>query len=261
MSGRMNRYGQWGGGAGENISYGEREAREIIIQLLIDDGVANRGHRNNNLNKSFGCVGVSIGTHSRYETMCVLDFANQYTSTNNPLEQQEEKALAAARFQARSDPDAKNWDIVRLDTAKEAAFLTGIERDVMLEFNKVRSDPQKYARLYLNPSSAGYTALIAGSPLPLLTLERGLYLATKDENGSLGDIVRRYGSWRRGGISSASIFGGFESGRSIVAYFLDSYSGNVLEAGNNHVGFSVRIHEQYGLRCDFIFAGSYVSNP
>ncbi|MDR3303959.1 MAG: CAP domain-containing protein [Treponema sp.] len=261
MSGRMNRYGQWGGSAGENISYGEGSGRDIIIQLLIDDGVANRGHRTNNLNKNFGCIGVSIGSHSRYETMCVLDFSNQYASTNNMAEQEEEQKRASNIVQSRSDADARNWDVSRLDMAKDMSFLTGIEKDVMLEFNKVRSDPQKYARLYLAPSSAGYTAIMAGSPLPLLTFERGLYLASKDENGGLGEKVRRYGSLRGGGVLSASIFGGFENGRAVVVYFLNSYSDYVLDAGSNYVGFSVRANAQYGLRCDFIFVGGYVSNP
>ena len=51
----------------------------------------------------------------------------------------------------RSDPDAANWDIESLDTAADADDLTGIEKDVILEMNKVRTDPKKYARLYIQP--------------------------------------------------------------------------------------------------------------
>jgi uncharacterized protein YkwD len=76
---RINRYGEWNRGAGENISYGYNVGRDIVVQLLIDDGVPNRGHRNNILNKSFEYVGVAIGSHSIFTYLCVIDYANEYT--------------------------------------------------------------------------------------------------------------------------------------------------------------------------------------
>jgi hypothetical protein len=261
ISGRMNRYGQWGGTMGENISYGASDGREIVIQLLIDDNVPNRGHRTNNMDKSFGCMGVSIGSHTRYETMCVIDFAGQYISTNNTAEQQEEEKRVTARFEVRNDPDAKNWDIGKLDTAKDMSWLTGIEKDLMLELNKFRSDPQKYARLYLNPNHAAYRALLLASPVALLSLERGLCLASTDNNGGLGDRIKRYGVWRSGSVSSSAISGPYQNGREIVMDLLVSYSERVLDSGNKHIGFSVRFHNEYGLRCNFIFAATYTSNP
>jgi uncharacterized protein YkwD len=80
MGQRINRYGEWNRGAGENISYGHNTGRDIVIQLLIDDGVSNRGHRNNILNKNFMYVGGSIGSHSSFTYLCVIDYANDYTS-------------------------------------------------------------------------------------------------------------------------------------------------------------------------------------
>jgi len=79
MSGRINRYGTWGRGASENISYGYNTAREIVLQLLIDDGVESRGHRRNIMDKYSRYVGVATGTHSKYRYMCVQDFAVEYT--------------------------------------------------------------------------------------------------------------------------------------------------------------------------------------
>ena len=62
------------GYTGENISYGDDNARNIVIQLLVDDGVPSRGHRKNILNFKFDEVGVSVGKHSGYGSMCVIDF-------------------------------------------------------------------------------------------------------------------------------------------------------------------------------------------
>ena len=61
-------------GCGENISYGFNEARLIVIQLLVDDGVPSRGHRENILRPEYKKIGVAAGGHKKYNYMCVLDF-------------------------------------------------------------------------------------------------------------------------------------------------------------------------------------------
>ena len=76
---RLDRYGKWSNTAGENISYGRREARRIVINQIIDDGVRGRGHRINLLNSEFKRVGVGCGEHAHYRYMCVIDLAAGYT--------------------------------------------------------------------------------------------------------------------------------------------------------------------------------------
>jgi uncharacterized protein YkwD len=79
---RMKRYGVFSGSwtLGENIAYGETTGRNIVCQLLIDDGVPNRGHRTNIMNKSFTQTGVGYGTHTQYRTSCTITYANGYSS-------------------------------------------------------------------------------------------------------------------------------------------------------------------------------------
>jgi len=74
FSSRIKRLMDQQGYTGENISYGDNNARNIVIQLLVDDGVPSRGHRKNILNFKFDEVGVSVGKHSGYGSMCVIDF-------------------------------------------------------------------------------------------------------------------------------------------------------------------------------------------
>ena len=75
---RLDRYGKWDISAGENIDYGNGDARRIVTSLLIDDGMPSRGHRRNLLSGTFKFVGVSVGPHRVYRHMCVMDFAGSY---------------------------------------------------------------------------------------------------------------------------------------------------------------------------------------
>ncbi len=75
---RMARFGKWDGHAGENIDYGNRTARSIVISLIVDNGVPSRMHRKNLFNRNFRVTGIAIGPHARTGTMCVMDFATRY---------------------------------------------------------------------------------------------------------------------------------------------------------------------------------------
>jgi uncharacterized protein YkwD len=75
---RASRHGRWLGAMAENIAYGENPAREVVIQLLVDDGVPDRGHRDNILDPGWTVEGVACGPHRRYEQMCVMDLAARY---------------------------------------------------------------------------------------------------------------------------------------------------------------------------------------
>jgi uncharacterized protein YkwD len=75
---RIEKYGYWDICSAEDITYGSFVARQIVIALLIDDGVSDRAHRKNILNPCFNFAGVSFGPHPSYQTMCAIDYAGEF---------------------------------------------------------------------------------------------------------------------------------------------------------------------------------------
>ncbi|WP_243294008.1 CAP domain-containing protein [Geothrix mesophila] len=78
LTDRLNRLGRWQGLIAENISAGEDEARQVVIQLLIDDGVASRGHRKNLFNPDLHQAGAGSAPHRDYRTVTVIDYADGF---------------------------------------------------------------------------------------------------------------------------------------------------------------------------------------
>lgn len=70
---RVQRHNPRCRGVGENIDYGSNTASEIIVSLIVDDGVPDRGHRDN-IFHNYKYVGTSFGPHKAYRYMCVMDF-------------------------------------------------------------------------------------------------------------------------------------------------------------------------------------------
>lgn len=71
---RMRRHGRWTA-TGEAIAYGPERPEDMIVQLIIDDGVPDRGHRRILFGPAYSQVGVACGPHPAWRHVCVLDVA------------------------------------------------------------------------------------------------------------------------------------------------------------------------------------------
>jgi uncharacterized protein YkwD len=77
---RVSAHGTWGVSSSENVDYGQfRSGRDVVVDLIVDDGVSDRGHRRNIFDPSARVVGVACGRHPRYGSMCVIDQVGSYT--------------------------------------------------------------------------------------------------------------------------------------------------------------------------------------
>ena len=79
---RVERYGKWSFVLSENIAYGPLDARGMVVGLIVDDGVPDRGHRLNIYDARVRVAGVSCGPHRVYGRMCVIVHAGGYTDAS-----------------------------------------------------------------------------------------------------------------------------------------------------------------------------------
>ncbi len=59
----------------EAIAYGTADPEEIVRQMVVDDGVPNRGHRSLLFDKNLRFAGVGCGPHARMEHLCVVELS------------------------------------------------------------------------------------------------------------------------------------------------------------------------------------------
>ena len=84
MTQRIEMYGQWISSIGENIDYGTKTgAEDVVISLVVDDGVPSRGHRTNIFNPQFTHLGAWTGGHGLYGSMTTIDYCGASIRSNN----------------------------------------------------------------------------------------------------------------------------------------------------------------------------------
>jgi uncharacterized protein YkwD len=76
---RVERFGRVSGDVKENISYYANTAREILMNMLLDDGNAKRDHRKNLLSSDLKYIGLSAGDSKSSGKICVVVFAPDFS--------------------------------------------------------------------------------------------------------------------------------------------------------------------------------------
>lgn len=75
---RLRRFGAYGNSTAENITYYAPLARDIVMTMIIDDGVKSRGHRKNIFNSGFRQIGAAFNQSRKGENLCVVIFADSF---------------------------------------------------------------------------------------------------------------------------------------------------------------------------------------
>lgn len=168
---------------------------------------------------------------------------------------------------------------------------SGLERDILREINRVRVDPTAYAstvearkqqydkqmaKLAPSPSQQetavfdeAIRALRATTPLPALTISRGLSLAAKEHVSQAGgtppafeERLKRHGTWE-GSVAENVAYGSDTAQRFVMQFVLDPddarrpQRANILQSGFTASGVACGSHPQYTTMCVVTFARKY----
>ena len=201
---RLKRYGAWSGSATALLSYGKRTATAIVELLLINDGQPNRSLRAALFSPDYQFMGLACGFHTTHQTLCVLNYAAQYTdyggisettnvNTPTPMTEATLASSPAVPTLALTMPETQASTVADTDAAPsvathqlvlpvaapapsgdpEAALdagtpngLSTLELAIIAETNRLRQDPVAYAAALerLRPSYEGKLLKLPGSP-------------------------------------------------------------------------------------------------
>jgi uncharacterized protein YkwD len=75
---RLEKFGSVGSIYAENITYDAPTPLEIILAMIVDDGVKSRGHRKNLFGSDFRQVGIAYGKSKNTQNISVTVFADSF---------------------------------------------------------------------------------------------------------------------------------------------------------------------------------------
>mgnify|MGYP001273226350 CR=1 FL=1 len=76
---RATRYGKWNGAVGECLWYGRATTGAAVVEdLIVDDGVRDRGHRLCVFDPRWKAAAVRAGQHATFDTVVCIEFCVGY---------------------------------------------------------------------------------------------------------------------------------------------------------------------------------------
>jgi uncharacterized protein YkwD len=78
LSQRLAKFGFVGNSFAENISFFAKTPRDIVLNMLIDDGIKTRSHRKNLFSSTFKIIGLGFGIDKNGKVFCVAEFADSF---------------------------------------------------------------------------------------------------------------------------------------------------------------------------------------
>jgi len=165
---------------GENLVGGLENVRESVLALLIDSGIPGRGHRKNILNPNWTFAACHyVGQVADMPNYWVQVFAAPAKQQATQPSQPSTTTINAGGGSGLSKADLATGgsgapaaevntgsvSLADLDSGRNASFLTGREKKMLLEINIIRCNPAGYVPIveaYINEQEASMKDMISG---------------------------------------------------------------------------------------------------
>jgi len=178
---RVALYGDAGSALGENLAYGGTQSGfEIVMQLLIDDGVSNRTSRKLLFDPRWNYTGIATCAHSTRTMMTSIVYS-------------------ASNFVANDYGMAKlamNPKVAVMPSAPQIPMVGGMDREIVNKVfelhNEIRMNPNSFlAELKALPGTSAVLEAVEtienwNQTLSPLSWNDGLFLAARDHCDDLG---------------------------------------------------------------------------
>ena len=106
---RVSRYGTAEISVAQSINYTEKTAQDVVRSFIISDGLSGRGDRQAILSTGFRFTGIGCGSHTIYENICVVVYAQGFNDNGN-------LALVYAETQVTEEELTPESEVVATET-------------------------------------------------------------------------------------------------------------------------------------------------
>ena len=112
----IEKYCEWGGMLCENIDFGTKQAENIMIKLLLNDGIKERFQRLNIFKPELKYIGISQNSHIKYGICTVIHYAMNITPLGHILN---EKSFIKEYLNTTLYSNIKNKVVVKKNVEKK----------------------------------------------------------------------------------------------------------------------------------------------
>ena len=107
---RVEKYLEYDYSLSENIDFGGSTGIEVIVNLLVDDGVKNRIHRDNLFSDKYDYYGVGVFEHPDYDFCTVIDYFGDIIGYKDP---EKNKIFQAKKVNKKPNKNKKYFPLTK----------------------------------------------------------------------------------------------------------------------------------------------------